>query len=596
MSTKIQRLSESLVRKIAAGEVIERPASVVKELVENALDAGAQRIRIELVDGGRQGICVVDDGAGMSRDDVELCVERHTTSKLRSPTDLFTIDTLGFRGEALASVAAVARLTIESRTEDDHAGTRLVVEGGVRRDFGATARDVGTTIDVAGLFFNTPARRKFLRHSDSEMRYATQAVVHLAAAYPYVAFQLIHGGRDILEFHPGDHRARAAELLNAEPDDLLPVDDQGGDGRGIRVTGFVAPPAGCRRSRARQFVVVRRRPIVARAVVNAVYAGYGTLLPYGAHPQFVLWLDLDPRQVDVNVHPTKREVRFADEPAVRSVVQDGVRSALRIPEARAYASGSASYASSASVSGNGWLPVGVAERPARDLPRDLASTASPQMNLDLLAPAAPVGEPVVEGSTARADLDDAQRAEHIWQIHDKYLLLPVRDGLLVVDQHVAHERVRFEEVLDLIAAQSAASQRLLVPLTLEVNPVEMAAFRQSLELFEKIGFGVREFGPTTVLVDAIPPDLRNWGDGDLLYEILSDLVEELDARSEAREAMAATMACHTSVRAGDRLAPMEMVTLVKRLLAARDPFACPHGRPILVKIPLRELDRLFHRT
>ena len=300
--------------------------------------------------------------------------------------------------------------------------------------------------------------------------------------------------------------------------------------------------------------------------------------------------------MEVNAPPTKRGVGFADEPAVRRVVQDGVRAALPVPEARAYSSSrSASYATP--PSGSSWLPtVGVAERPALDLRPDAAPAESPQMSLDLVAPAALVGEPVVDGGAGRADLDDAKRAGRVWQIHDKYLLLPVRDGLLVVDQHVAHERVRFEEVLDLLAAQDAASQRLLMPLTMEVDAVEMAAFRQSQELFERIGFGVREFGPTTVLVDAIPPGLRNWGDGDLLCEILSDLVEELDTRSEARQAMAATMACHTSILAGDRLAPEEMVTLVKRLLAARDPFACPHGRPILVKIPLRELDRLFHRS
>ncbi|HIG16091.1 MAG TPA: DNA mismatch repair endonuclease MutL, partial [Candidatus Handelsmanbacteria bacterium] len=319
-SPRIHRLPESLVRKIAAGEVIERPASVIKELVENGLDAGARRIRIDVIDGGRQKMRVVDDGRGMDRMDVELSVERHATSKMSSPTDLFTIGTLGFRGEALASIAAVSRLAIETRTSSDDEGTRIVIEGGVRREFGATAHDVGTAVEVQNLFFNTPARRKFLRHSDTEMRYLTQAVVQLAAAYPDVAFRLTHGDREILDLVAGERRERAAELLNADADELLWVEKSGGE-EDIRLEGFITPPGLCRRSRAKQFLIVRQRPIQSRPLVSSLYAGYGSLLPPNAHPQHVLWLDLDPRHLDVNVHPTKREVRFAREREVRQVVQ-----------------------------------------------------------------------------------------------------------------------------------------------------------------------------------------------------------------------------------------------------------------------------------
>ena len=597
MGARIQRLPQSLVLKIAAGEVIERPASAVKELVENALDAGASRIGIEIEEAGLHGIHVADNGLGMSREDVELCTERHATSKMRTPTDLFTISTMGFRGEALASIAAVSRLTVESRPAGGDEGTRLVVEGGVQRELLPVGRDVGTTIEIRGLFYNTPARRKFMRHRDTELRHVTQAVVALAAARPEVSFRLDQGGRQILDLPPGERGLRAAELLRLEAGRLLAVEREAEiGGAGARVEGFLKPPGECGRARSRQYVVVRQRPIACRPLTTAVYNGYGSLLPHNGHPEFVLWLDLDPRHLDVNVHPTKREVRFSREPELRQLVQEAVRDALKVPEAQTYSypSGEADEAAPAEETAR---VEGLAESRggyvAETEPWD--GTAD-QMRLTLL-PAAPVpGAPVSADAVGRQNLGEARHSTKSWQIHDKYLLIPIRDGLLVVDQHVAHERVRFEEVQDALEAEGGASQQLLVPLTVAVSPVEMEAFLQARELFERLGFGVREFGPASLLIDAIPPGLRHWGDGDLFQEILSDLIEELDVRPEVRDAVAASMACHTSIRAGERLSIPEMETLVRKLLNAREPFACPHGRPILIKIPLHELDRLFHRT
>ena len=607
MSSRILRLPESLVRKIAAGEVIERPASVVKELVENAVDAEARRIWIDVVDAGRQSLRIIDDGVGMSREDVELCTERHATSKMRTPTDLFTIDTLGFRGEALASIGAVARLSIETRRADDTEGTRLVVEGGVRRELVPTGRDVGTTVEVQGLFYNTPARRKFLRHNETEVRYLTQTVVQMAAARPEIAFRLRHAEREILDLLPSERHERAADLLSADVDTLLQVgleDTVEGSG-GISVEGMITPPELCRRSRSKQFIIVRQRPIVARTIVQAIYSGYGSLLPAGGHPQLILWLDLDPRQLDVNVHPTKREVRFADEAPLRRLVQEAVRQALRVPEARSFTATTTGttvayptpaflaptgVAESTSEPGDTWVASGVSDAGTQ------MGEDDEQMSLSLLPPTPVAGTSLADDTEGRQALAEARQAGRVWQTHNKYLLLAVRDGLLIVDQHAAHERVRFEEVLDMLAGESSASQQLLMPLTVEVGPVEMAAFRGAGELFAQLGFQVREFGPTTLLVDAIPPQLRNWGEGDLFLQILSDLIDELEARSEASAAMAASMACHTSIRAGERLSQPEMETLIDRLLGAREPFACPHGRPILLKIPLMELDRLFHRS
>ena len=588
---KIQVLSESLIRKIAAGEVIERPASVVKELVENSLDAGARRVDVEIREGGRQGIGVIDEGSGMSREDVLLCAERHATSKMSGPTDLFAISSLGFRGEALASIGAVSRLAIETCTAEEAEGTCLVIEGGIRRELSPIGRDVGTSVWVRNLFYNIPARRKFLRHVETEARHVTQAVVQLASAYPEVAFRLVHQEREVLHYLPGGRRDRAGDLLDFSPADLIVAE---AEEEGIRVFGLLSPPGRCRRTRARQYLLVRQRPIVSRGLNSAIYAGYGGLLGHNAHPMYCLWIDLDPRQVDVNVHPTKREVRFADERRVRQVVQAAVRQALDMPETTRFA---------APAEGGSGGEAGVAETGPAFQPRWLdagrrgvneGSEESEQMALSLLAPASPRAVSPGEGDEdiSLRDIPSTQ----LLQVHNKYIVAPIRDGIVIIDQHVAHERVRFEEVLDALADEETATQHLLMPHTLDVSPVEMDVFREAASLFAQLGFGVREFGPTTLMVDSIPPRLRNWGDGDVFYQIMTDLSEELGACSEAREAMAASMACHTSIRAGERLDRQEMEVLIARLLQAREPFVCPHGRPIMVRIALRELDRLFGRT
>jgi DNA mismatch repair protein MutL len=638
---RIHKLSENMIRKIAAGEVIERPASVVKELVENSLDASADRVHIEISDGGRQGIRVSDDGHGMASVDVDVCTERHATSKMRSPTDLFTIETLGFRGEALASIGAVARMSIDTRMAETDEGTQLVIEGGVRRSFGAIARDVGTTIEVRNLFFNTPARRKFLRHVETEARYVTQGIVSLAAAHPDVSFQLTHQDRAGLQLLPADRRQRAADLLNLPADELLWVE---GEISGVRVEGLISPPNLCRRTRSKQFVVVRQRPVTSPPVQRAVYTGYGGLLPQRQHPMYVLWVDLDPRQLDVNVHPTKREVRFADDRVVREAVETVIRQTLQMPETTTYTqqpprrsdwrSGSGTPVAppvanrapsedrdtgpdSADTELASQRPAGAERRAdsvgatgadavadATETPAWTPSSHSPalfddtddaeQISLDLVSGGELRGE-ALSGPAGEEVLASARKSDKWWQFHDKYILLLVADGLLVIDQHAAHERVRFEEVLDILGQDPVVSQSLLMPLTVNVNPVEMAVYRQASDLFGRLGFDVREFGPATLLVEGLPPELRTWSEGDLFYELLSDLIEELDIRSEAREALAATMACHSSIRAGRRLAGAEIETLVQRLLRARNPFACPHGRPIIVRLPLTEFDRLFGR-
>jgi DNA mismatch repair protein MutL len=604
MTTRINILSENVISKIAAGEVVERPASVVKELVENSLDAGAEKVTVEIGAGGRQSIVVSDNGSGMSREDTELCVERHATSKMSGPADLFDIDTLGFRGEALASIAAASRMTIDTRLQEEQEGTRLVIEGGIRRQLGAAARDVGTSIAVRSLFFNTPARRKFLRHAETEARYVTQTVIQLASAYPAVAFQLRHEERTTLDLRSGSKEERAADILGLPVTELLHATTEQD---GITAQLWMSTPAECRKSRAKQFCVVRQRPVHSRDVNQSIYSGFGGLLPHGRHPLFVLWLDLDPRQVDVNVHPTKREVKLSAIREVREAVSAAAQQALEIarnsgtvflPQPMLEGSSMAAEPRPAFLPSQSEDAGGVICEATRDWQRQT------QMSLALLAPSQLKGTPLTPqtADSKEGEGGDRETLSHLgseaglWQVHSKYILSLIPDGLIVIDQHVAHERVRFEEVLDRMEAEGTSSQQLLFPIMVELSPVEMDAFAEAREHFAKIGFGIEALGPKELRVESVPAELKSWSDGEIFHSIISELLEEIEIRPHLREAVAASMACHTSIRAGERLSSQQMKTLIERLLQAREPFVCPHGRPIFVKIPLREFDKLFGRT
>ena len=596
---KIRVLSENMVHKIAAGEVIERPASVVKELVENSIDAQAKRVHIEIKAGGKQSIVVSDDGVGMSREDAENCILRHATSKMSSPSDLFDISTLGFRGEAMSSIGAVSRMSIETRSEEEPEGTRLLVEGGIRLEMLPLGRAPGTSVMVRNMFFNTPARRKFLRHIDTEARHITQAVVQLAAAYPEVGFELVHQERTVLSYAGAGRRERAADLLGIEGDSLVHVRHQE---EGIKVEGFLSPPAQCKRSKSKQYLIVRGRPIFARNINQAVYQGYGGLLAEDVHPPFILWLDLDPRRIDVNVHPTKREVRLADPRQVVEAVKAGVRSALEMPETPSFVYNQELSEFKPSHIGE-ITPLllskeEVGEGGREDTGLSLESEKEiGQMAFSLVASSVPKVE------WPEADLkDDAEGVSPelkvspvIWQIHSKYIASQIKDGIIIVDQQAAHERILFEEALDRFNSEGGTSQQLLFPFTINLGAVEKAVWAEVEGLLGQLGFVVREFGQGTILVEAIPAEIKNWGEGEVFYKILNDFVEEKEVTHSLQEALAVTYACHTSIRAGEAMSVKEMQGLVERLLETREPFVCPHGRPTIIKIRLKEIDRLFRR-
>lgn len=577
MASSIRVLDESLIGKIAAGEVVERPASVVKELVENSIDAGATKIRVEIKAGGKQLIVVTDDGSGMNREDIALCVRRHATSKMASAADLFCIQTLGFRGEALASIGAVAHLAIESRTEQDEVGTRLVVEGGIEREMHSMGRAHGTTIVVKNLFFNTPARRKFLRSVNAEARHVAQTIIHLAAGYPALGFELAHQDRQVLSYAPASRRERAAELLGIPATELLTLAHEED---GLKIEGVLAGPEHCGPSKGKQYLIVQGRPIFSRLMAGAIQRCFAGLLPEGHHPVFMLWIDMDPKKIDVNVHPTKREIRLANEGQVVAAIENSVRHSLRLPEVQSFV-----YAPPRSSDGEGEpVAVRVGEgEPASPALHSLPTLgdADDQLAMTFVAP----GEAKVAVAEGAA----------IWQVHNQYILVEVTDGLLFVDQQAAHERVNYDRAMAQIDGATGESQQLLFPIQLEMGAADFEVFNQVRADIAKLGFVVRDFGERTVLVEAIPAELERWGEGDAFYQLLNDVREGQHSGHAWREALVLAYAHKASIQKGQRLSAEEQAHLIEALLKVERPHVSPTDKPIMARMKLSDMERLLRK-
>ena len=592
MASTIRVLDESLIGKIAAGEVVERPASVVKELVENSIDAGAAKIRVEIKAGGKQSIVVTDDGSGMNREDIALCVRRHATSKMASVADLFCIQTLGFRGEALASIGAVAHLAIESRAKEDEAGTRLVVEGGIEREMHSIGRARGTTIVVKNLFFNTPARRKFLRSVDAEARHVAQIIIHLAAGYPTLGFELEHQDRQVLNYAPASRRERAVELLGVPVAKLL---DLAHEEEGLKIEGVLAGPEHCGRSKGKQYLIVQGRPISSRLMASAIQRCFEGLLPEGRHPVFMLWIDMDPNKIDVNVHPTKREIRLANEGQVIAAIENSVRQSLRLPDVQSFVyaarpDSTPHFSGGSSTAGGEPIPVRVGEEASPVLQRmptsgepGVAATRDPddQLALTFVAPAAAKLAVAADGA--------------MWQVHNQYVLVEVADGLLFIDQQAAHERINYDRAMEQIDGVAGESQQLLFPIQLEMGAADFETFNQVRDDIAKLGFVVRDFGARTVLVEAVPAELDRFGDGDVFYQLLNDVRDGQHSGRSWREALVLAYARKASIKKGQKLNSEEMIHLINELLKADSPHISPTDKPIMARMKLSDMERLLRR-
>lgn len=617
----VRRLPEVIVNRIAAGEVIERPAAAVKELIENAIDAGARRLDISLDGGGVERMIVTDDGVGMSPDDLSLAVERHCTSKLGDET-LVHINTLGFRGEALPSIGAAARLSITSRPRGESGAWRIRVEGGKTYPPEPVAGAFGTSVVVEDLFFATPARRKFLKSARVEGRHVESVVRRLALAVPQTAFRFVLDGREVLDLPAQDMAARAAALLDAsEADGFLTID---GAREGMTLSGFICPPSVHRSTANGQFMLVNGRPVVDPVLKTAVRVAYRRVIEPGRHPVVALMLTVPPEQVDVNVHPAKTELRFADEAAVRSLVIGTLQRAL---EHGAGVAGVRPVLSAAPRASRIWYPpeqgqAAVQPAPAYPAAAQGAGMAEPRLMFGD-APSArtlPTAfatnqtEPWPQAVQAGPSADTAGGAgglaplDHplgaaVAQVLDTYILAVAADGSLVlVDQHAAHERLTHERLREQYLSGHVQAQRLLVPDVVELPRVQQDLLLARQPMLERLGVEIEEFGGGSILVRALPAML---GKSDAV-SLLRDLADELEADDTGApdemasldgklDAVIARMACHGSIRAGRRLAPEEMNALLRQMEATPRAGTCSHGRPTWLKLSRNDLEKLFGR-
>jgi DNA mismatch repair protein MutL len=563
---RVRLLPDAVADQIAAGEVVERPASVVKELVENSLDAGARHVRVEIENGGKTCITVSDDGSGMSRDDAVLALDRHATSKLSALSDLVGIGTFGFRGEALPAIASVSRFTLQTADEAGE-GTETTVTGGRVERVGPCARQRGTTVHVRGLFFNVPARRKFLRSASSETRACHESMLTLALAHPEAGFEFHADQLCRLQVPAGQSRAdRLRALWGRElSDTLLPLSFAAG---AFQVSGFVQRPADARPTGRRTQLFVNGRPFRDTFLVRAAEAGYRSAIAPGDRPSMLLLLEVQPGEVDVNVHPAKLEVRFRDRIGLERTIEDAVRHALGGLEASA--------------------ALGTVPMP--EFPRPMAEPVPSA--IDLFAPVDVDGD----APPATPLLADPLAGVPIMQVFDTYVVYPSEQGLVIVDQHSAHERVLFEAAMRELSGPGVAAQRLLVPEPVELTDEELDAIEVHGEQLSRVGFEVESFGGRAVVLHAVPMPRARFDAVACFRELVADLARgRFGGWANRLERFAATYACRAAVKAGDRLSERELRELLARLFTCELPPHDVHGRSTIVQLPLEELERRFGR-
>ena len=595
----IRLLPSDVANKIAAGEVVERPASVLKELLENAIDDGATQVDVEAVSGGQRLMAVSDNGSGMNRDDALLSIERHATSKIFTAADVENIHTLGFRGEALAAISSVSRFCLRTRRADELAGTELTVSGGKLLDVRDAGCPAGTTLEIRDLFFNMPARRKFLRSPQTETVHVRQMCLLQALAWPAVGMSLTLDGRRSWALAAGaSPMERIRELFGQELlDGLRAVDYRLGD---ITISGFISLPALTRADRTEQYIFVNGRPASAPVIGYALSESYHSLIPAGRYPYIFLYIDLPADAVDINVHPTKKEVRFRQASNIRDAVIGGFRKTL----AEAGSSVVACQPAPASPAG---APPFLPSLRIDDLPmsRIFSYPRLPPMDVPRSTPSvpaqqAPAGESVSQ--TPATDPMPAPKGPWTWcrvvgQVGGLYVLLETEDGYVVMDPHAAHERVLFEKILRAVEQGKVESQGLLVPETVELQPRDALYVRKNIDLMKKLGIGVSEFGGDAFVVDALPKGMERMGVKDMLIDVAQHLetLGDRGSHSRWREEAIAQAACKAAVKARDRLSLLEVEALVVALASAEMPYTCPHGRPTLIYTAFKELARKFGR-
>ena len=622
----IARLPDIVANKISAGEVVQRPASVVKELIENCIDAGADRITVTIKDAGKELIRIVDNGAGMLREDALLCVERFATSKITGVEDLDTLQSLGFRGEALASISSVSHFELKTRTAKDLLGLRLRYEGGILAEESGVQGEQGTTISVRNLFFNVPARRKFLKSNATEYQHIFEIVKSFALAYPEIEWRMFSDDEelfhlktpDILDrlnvFYGNDFAASMIEL--SEENDYLSI------------RGFLGKPVMQKRRKLDQYFFINRRLVQNRMLSQAVQQAYGDLLVERQTPFVLLFLGIDPSRVDVNVHPAKLEIRFDDERSVRNMFYPVVKRTIQLqdfsPDIQALENDEFHPSLSRDSS---FRKLGFQDTPNRsistgDLYADYRegtfrepafSKSSALKQEDMFSSPSPSGYVVPDRAIREGDdvlsslllsrlsedeaVPNPQETEpKIWQLHNKYLICQIRTGLMIIDQHVAHERVLYERAVDVMHQNVPNSQQLLFPQKVEFRTWEYEVFEEIREDLNRLGFNLRMFGKQTVMIEGVPQDVKPGTEVTILQDMIAEYQDNASRlKLDKRDNLAKSYSCRNAIMAGQKLSLEEMRTLIDNLFATREPYSCPHGRPVIIKLSLDQLDRMFGR-
>lgn len=589
--SRIRRLPPDLANQIAAGEVVERPASVVKELVENAIDAGARRLQIHIELGGKKQVRVEDDGEGMSPDDARLAIERHATSKITRADDLAAIRTLGFRGEALPSIASVSHFVLRTRARGEQSGTEIRVNGGAVASIVEVGAPEGTAIEVNDLFYNLPARRKFLKSDGGESAQVSRVVTQLSLAYHEVGFSLTSGGRTVLQCPPAATPRDRLYQIYGERGDLMEVRKEAG---GLRLSGFVAALADHGPTRGPQHVFINRRIVKDRTIAHAIIDAYSVASIKERSPEVHLFIEMPPDAVDVNVHPTKAEVRFREQSLVHEVVRRALMDALGhsgVPQLQLRPDVTAPPAP-ASPSLPGVLAQGI-------YPNRWVRPESQTYAIDPLRAATPLpsedgAAPVDAGEAAEADI---KPMIPLGQFRETFIVAIDDDGIAIIDQHVAHERVLFERVMQRLTHGRLESQGLLVPMLMDLPPAAHQALIARAGELERFGFEIEPFGDATIKVTAVPALLKT-EDCSRALRALADDLDGIDRGAHVQEALqriAATTACHAAVKANDRLTYEKMTHILDELRATAYSTVCPHGRPVMLRLTRREIEKNFER-
>ncbi|MGV8017339.1 MAG: DNA mismatch repair endonuclease MutL [Ignavibacteria bacterium] len=608
MNNKIQILPQHLYNKIAAGEVVGRPESVVKELIENSIDSGATEISVLIKDAGKTLINVIDNGSGMNEEDAKLAFLRHSTSKISTYDDLENIRTLGFRGEALASIAAISQVELKTRLRSDEVGTLVKIEGNEVKEVLKANFEPGTYVSVKNIFYNTPGRRNFLKSNQTEFRHIYDTFVRLAISNPGIEFRFFNNDEMIFDLKPATLQLRIEELFGKEFSDSLIVIASGN--QLVKLNGFISKPGFTKKAKQDQFFYLNSRFFTNKNLNFAVYSGYDDLIEKGNYPSFFLFIEIDPRKVDVNVHPSKLEVKFEDEGAMFGFIRKTVKDSLRessITFDMSFGTGSRNDTETLehTTSGKstnfdfGRFRHSDTEKSAGIHSIFQASKPEPPERREIYAE--PDDEPAdLPGFRQRSIFEHKKKDEerfNVWQYHNKYIMCETETGLMIIDQHAAHERILYEKAVMRLNSQSSFSQQLLLPISIKLTKIDYQISKSLESEISNLGFALKFAPADTVELTGIPSDVKPGNENKIFQELIDQYKEyEIQLNLDKRDNLAKSFACRSAIKAGEPLQTEEMINLIDSLFECSMPYVCPHGRPTVIRLTTEELDKRFSRS